>query len=56
MTSATQSRATSSSTAFQPRPLQAGDDRFVGLARELAAEFAERAAQHDHDNTFVAEN
>jgi acyl-CoA dehydrogenase len=28
----------------------------VGLAAELAERFAARAAQHDHDNTFVADN
>lgn len=56
MTTATQSWVTSSTTKFQPRPLREGDDRFVDLARDLAREFAERASQHDHDNTFVAEN
>ncbi|TMF66305.1 MAG: acyl-CoA dehydrogenase [Chloroflexi bacterium] len=29
---------------------------FVAVARELAADFATRAAQHDADDTFVAEN
>ncbi len=41
---------------FRPSPLQTGDDRFVPLAAELGADFATRAAQHDRDNTFVAEN
>src|SRR3989441_4682736 len=29
---------------------------FVAVARELAADFATRAAQHDADDSFVAEN
>jgi len=44
------------SSAFRPATIQPGDDRFVPLAAELATEFAERAAQHDRDNTFVFEN
>ena len=39
-----------------PSPQLPGDDRFVGLARELGEQFAPRAADHDRDNTFVAEN
>ena len=39
-----------------PSPQLPGDDRFVGLARELGEQFAPRAANHDRDNTFVAEN
>lgn len=41
---------------YRPTPVKEGDDRFVGLAHELGTEFAPRAAQHDRDNTFVAEN
>jgi acyl-CoA dehydrogenase len=48
--------ATTTRHSFRPAPIQAGDDRFVELAAELAAEFAERAAEHDRDNTFVSEN
>ena len=44
-------------TAFQgPAPARPDDDRFVNLARELGTQFAPRAAGHDRDNTFVAEN
>jgi acyl-CoA dehydrogenase len=41
-----------------PGPVLAreGDDRFVGMARELGLEFAPNAGAHDRDNTFVAEN
>jgi alkylation response protein AidB-like acyl-CoA dehydrogenase len=39
-----------------PAPARDGDDAFVGLARELGALFAPRAAQHDRDNAFVEEN
>jgi acyl-CoA dehydrogenase len=39
-----------------PIPVRPDDDRFVGLASELAERFAARAAQHDRDNTFVSEN
>lgn len=42
--------------AWQFRALQPQDDSFVPLAAELGAEFATRAAQHDDENTFVAEN
>jgi acyl-CoA dehydrogenase len=41
---------------FRPHPVYPDDDRFVGLAAELGAEFAERAAQHDRENSFVTEN
>jgi alkylation response protein AidB-like acyl-CoA dehydrogenase len=41
---------------YRPAPARAGDDRFVSLAAELGAQFAERAAEHDRENTFVAEN
>jgi alkylation response protein AidB-like acyl-CoA dehydrogenase len=40
----------------RPAPLRAGDDRFVPLAAELGARFAERADEHDRENTFVGEN
>ena len=39
-----------------PAAVRADDDRFVGLATELALQFAKRADQHDRDNTFVEEN
>jgi acyl-CoA dehydrogenase len=42
-------------SAQRPAPLRDGDDRFVPLAAELGAQIAERAAEHDRDNTFVAE-
>ncbi|HEX5164058.1 MAG TPA: acyl-CoA dehydrogenase family protein, partial [Thermomicrobiales bacterium] len=45
-----------SATAQRPAPIHPGDDRFVPLAAELAAEFATRAAEHDRENTFVFEN
>ena len=41
---------------FRPAPTLPGDDRFVSLAAELGREFAERAAEHDRANSFVAEN
>jgi acyl-CoA dehydrogenase len=44
------------STFTGPRPSRPDDDAFVGLARELGEQFAPRAAEHDRDNTFVAEN
>ena len=40
----------------RPAPLRPDDDRFVDLAASLGAQFAERAADHDRENTFVAEN
>src|SRR5262249_25277791 len=43
-------------TMQRPAPQRPGDDRFVPLAAELGAQFAERAAEHDRENTFVAEN
>jgi alkylation response protein AidB-like acyl-CoA dehydrogenase len=48
--------ATDSPTDYRPAPLREGDDRFVPLAAELGARFAERADEHDRDNTFVHEN
>lgn len=50
---------TNSKTSTRPMlpvPVREGDVRFVGLAAELANDFAARAAEHDRDNTFVAEN
>ena len=43
-------------TARRPAPLREGDDRFVPLAAELGAQFAERADEHDRENTFVEES
>src|SRR5690242_16436366 len=43
-------------TPYRPAPARAGDDRFVPLAAELGSGFAERAAEHDRENTFVAES
>src|SRR3954453_23802342 len=40
----------------RPAPLRTDDDRFVTLAAELGGQFTERAAEHDRENTFVAEN
>ena len=37
-------------------PSAAPRTNFVAVARELAADFATRAAQHDADDSFVAEN
>src|SRR5215212_798182 len=47
---------TTAAPAYRPAPARSDDDRFVPLAAELGARFAERAAEHDRDNTFVAEN
>ncbi|HEV2238186.1 MAG TPA: acyl-CoA dehydrogenase family protein [Ktedonobacterales bacterium] len=43
-------------TGYRPAPLRPGDDAFVALAADVGAECAVHAAEHDHDNTFVAEN
>ena len=48
--------ATTTATMYRPAPVRAGDDRFVPLAAELGARFAERAAEHDRANTFGEEN
>src|SRR5919112_2519639 len=50
--------ATKPATAapYRPVPARAGGDRFVPLAAELGARFAERAAEHDRENTFVEDN
>jgi alkylation response protein AidB-like acyl-CoA dehydrogenase len=42
--------------AYRPAPVQPDDDRFVALAAELGQEFSTRAAEHDRENSFVAEN
>jgi alkylation response protein AidB-like acyl-CoA dehydrogenase len=42
--------------AWRPAPVRADDDLFVDLAAEVGAQCAPRAAEHDRDNTFVAEN
>jgi len=47
---------TTAAPAYRPAPARSGDDRFVPLAAELGARFAERAAEHDRDNTFVEES
>src|ERR671916_1828411 len=41
---------------FRPAPAQPDDDRFVALAAELGQEFSGRAAEHDRENSFPAEN
>jgi alkylation response protein AidB-like acyl-CoA dehydrogenase len=43
-------------SAWRPTPVRPGDDQFVALAAEVGAQCAPRAAEHDRDNTFVAEN
>ncbi len=48
-------------TALTPRASRSpavhpDDDRFVALAATLGAQFAPRAAEHDRQNTFVADN
>src|SRR5688572_9863911 len=43
-------------TGYRPMSLREDDDRFVGLAAELGAQFAARADAHDRDNTFVRDN
>ena len=52
----TQPVAPAARAAFRPAAVAAEDDRFVPLAAELGEGFAERAAEHDRENTFVAEN
>lgn len=52
----TMTAPTTATTPYRPVPARPGDDRFVPLAADLGARFAERAAEHDRDNTFVEEN
>ncbi len=52
----TMTAPTTATTPYRPAPARPGDDRFVPLAADLGARFAERAAEHDRDNTFVEEN
>jgi alkylation response protein AidB-like acyl-CoA dehydrogenase len=48
--------ATIAPSLTRPIPARAGDDHFVALAAELGAQFADDAAAHDRDNTFVDDN
>ena len=48
--------ATANAQQYRPAPILEDDDRFVALAAELGARCAERAADHDRDNTFVSDN
>jgi acyl-CoA dehydrogenase len=41
---------------YRARPGREGDDRFVELAARIGAACAPRSAEHDRENTFVAEN
>jgi alkylation response protein AidB-like acyl-CoA dehydrogenase len=43
-------------TPWCPAPVRSDDDLFVSLAAEVGAQCAPHAAEHDRDNTFVAEN
>jgi acyl-CoA dehydrogenase len=53
MTTAT---APTSQALSRPASARPDDDKFVPLAAELGARFAERAAEHDRENTFVEAN
>jgi acyl-CoA dehydrogenase len=44
------------SSDYRPPAVRDSDDSFVALAAELGALFAERASQHDRENTFPEEN
>ena len=48
--------ATANAQQYRPAPVLEYDDRFVALAADLGARCAERAADHDRDNTFVSDN
>src|SRR5829696_3566375 len=50
------STLTMNTQQYRPGPGREDDDRFVPLAAELGARCAERAAEHDRENTFVADN
>ena len=52
----TMTTTTTATTMYRPAPARPGDDRFVSLAADLGARFAEHAAEHDRENTFVEEN
>jgi alkylation response protein AidB-like acyl-CoA dehydrogenase len=41
---------------WRPAPVRPGDDDFVELAARMGTQCETRAAEHDRDNTFVAEN
>jgi alkylation response protein AidB-like acyl-CoA dehydrogenase len=41
---------------YRSAAIRPDDDQFVDFAAELGARFAPHAAEHDRDNTFVAEN
>jgi acyl-CoA dehydrogenase len=56
ITANTTSATPAAPTGYRPAPLRPGDDAFVALAAEVGAGCALHAAQHDQDNTFVAEN
>jgi acyl-CoA dehydrogenase len=48
--------ATIANSSFRPLPVYPDDDRFVSLAAELGAKFAQSAAEHDRENSFVGEH
>ena len=41
---------------WRPAPVRTGDGDFVELAARMGTQCGPRAAEHDRDNTFVAEN
>jgi alkylation response protein AidB-like acyl-CoA dehydrogenase len=47
--------ATRAPAATYPKPVRAGDDRFVSLAAEVGAVAAANADEHDREATFVSE-
>jgi hypothetical protein len=50
----TMTAPTTATTPYRPAPARPGDDRFVPLAADLGARFAERAAEHDRVGGEVA--
>ena len=50
------STATLNAQQYRPAPDREDDDHFVPLAAEVGARCAEQAAEHDRDNTFVADS